>query len=157
MTDEQMTDEQMTAEQFSDLISAYGGAADRWPETQRAAMLAFSQSHPEAQAIRGREASLDSWLARRLDAAPQALSERIEAVMIDALASQQPANSANILFAHNEAIVGLSRRHYASVSAAAAACLVGGFIMAPQLLELFIISPDIMASLEVFSDELFLN
>jgi hypothetical protein len=35
MTGSDMTDEQMTAEQFSDLISAYGGAADRWPETQR--------------------------------------------------------------------------------------------------------------------------
>ena len=152
-----MTEKQMTAEQFSDLVKAYGGDTERWPEAQRAAMLAFSQNHAEAQAMRGREASLDSWLACRLEAAPQALSDRIEADMAKALADRRPPATSHILFAEYDGIQALSRRHYASVGAAAAACLVGGFIMAPQLLDLVIDSPDIIASLEVFSDELFLN
>lgn len=152
-----MTEKQMTAAQFSDLVSAYGGEATRWPEAQRDAMRAFSENHAEAQAMRGREASLDSWLTRRLEPAPPALTARIEADMVEALAMRRQTTVSDVIFAYQDGIQVISRRHYASGMAAAAACLMIGFVMAPQLLELVIGSPDIIASLGVFSDELLLN
>lgn len=71
----------MTPERFSELIAAYGGSPQRWPEDERAAALAFMAANPEqAEAALAPAVGLDDLLSRYRVAAPEApLARRIVA------------------------------------------------------------------------------
>ena len=152
-----MTDHQMTEQEFSDLVSAYGGEPQRWPQQHRAAMLAYCDTTASAQAMRGREASLDQWLSNRLDAAPEALTARIESQMQEHLA--HAARAGDLISQEIDLIASdtFTRRHYVSAGISLAACLIAGVILAPEAISLFIGAPDTIASIGFFTDELLLN
>jgi len=51
----------------------------------------------------------------------------------------------------------LTRRDYISAALPLAACFLAGVIFAPDALELVLGGPDILASLDLFADDLLLN
>lgn len=66
----------MTEERFIQIVEAYGANPARWPETERAAAMAFADAHPDAaDAALQAEALLDDWLGGP-DAQPSELLER---------------------------------------------------------------------------------
>lgn len=71
----------MTPERFSELVAAYGGSPQRWPEQERAAALAFIAANPGwAEAVLAPATALDDLLSRHRVAAPDtALAGRIAA------------------------------------------------------------------------------
>ena len=60
----------MTPERFSVLVEAYGGAPARWPESERAAALAYIARTPAAQAQLDAACRLDALLERVAVPAP---------------------------------------------------------------------------------------
>lgn len=55
----------MTSERFHALVQAYGGDARRWPDSERAAALAFRATHPElARAVLAEADAVDDLLSR---------------------------------------------------------------------------------------------
>jgi hypothetical protein len=71
----------MTPDRFRTIVDAYGADARHWPADERAAALAWADTHQdEAHALLAASAQLDAWLAT--DAPPQpddALTRRIVA------------------------------------------------------------------------------
>ncbi|TIS98730.1 hypothetical protein [Mesorhizobium sp.] len=77
----------MTPERFSELVAAYGGSPQRWPESERAAALDFIAANPTlAEVALAPAAELDDLLSRHRVAAPDgALARRIIATAPAAL------------------------------------------------------------------------
>jgi hypothetical protein len=65
-------------ERLRQLLDAYGGNPDRWPQEEREAALALLETSPEARAARDRAADLDAILDRApAEEAPSDLATRI--------------------------------------------------------------------------------
>ena len=142
-----MDTQMMQEKDFIDLIAAYGGKPEQWPDDKRDAMLAFRTATPHAEALLGREAGLDAWLDDLLPQPEAPLQDRLEAQMRAALsetktASVYPSRSQN----------PISRQFYASALTALAACFVGGFIAAPVAIDMLTGGADLLASLDIISD-----
>ncbi|MCF6102319.1 hypothetical protein [Mesorhizobium muleiense] len=77
----------MTPERFSELVAAYGGSPQRWPENERTAALDFIAANPaQAEAALAPAVELDDLLSRHRVAAPDdALARRIIATAPSAL------------------------------------------------------------------------
>ncbi|MCK5042005.1 MAG: hypothetical protein KAR62_06905, partial [Sphingomonadales bacterium] len=68
-----------TKQRFADIISSYGAEQNRWPEADRANMLAFMDKNPSAQTMLDDALSLDSFLNKlhKPKAADDAFLERL--------------------------------------------------------------------------------
>jgi hypothetical protein len=148
MTDDKMP-KTMTLESFNQLVGSYGAEAHRWPDDHRAAMQDFLQSQPSAQATMGREGKLDEWLDRRLEPASDGLQARLMADMREQLSAIEASDAPKQMPAPS-----LTRRDYISAALPLAACFLAGIIFAPDALDLVLGGPDILASLDLFADEL---
>ncbi len=142
-----MSETMINEASFIELITAYGGKPENWPVESRAAMQDYCRDNPQAEALLGREKSLDGWLDAMLPDADNALQARIEADMRAVLLAT-PANTT--LMALPQAAP--SRRFVASAMTALAACFVGGFIAAPIALDMLTGGADLLASLDIISD-----
>jgi len=78
----------MTLERFKQIVEAYGVAADRWPDDERDAAIAFAAETPEAAAILEQERLLDAALGAVDDIAPSA--QLSEAILSDAAEILRP-------------------------------------------------------------------
>ncbi len=132
----------MSFDEFEQLIASYGGKSENWPEAYRADMLAMIADTPKASALLAREQSLDGWLDARLPDAPTDLSSKITAQMDASLALEAAPETE--LRSTNRATMGATLTMLA-------ACLVGGFVMAPTILDAVISGNDLMASLEIIT------
>ncbi len=74
-----MSKQQITKQRFADIISSYGAEQNRWPEADRANMLAFMDKNPSAQTMLDDALSLDSFLNKlhKPKAADDAFLERL--------------------------------------------------------------------------------
>ena len=145
-----MNETHMTEDKFIALISAYGGKPENWPLDNRAAMQAFCRTHPQAEALLGRERMLDGWLDSRLPDASETLLAQLDAQMQSALTGPQIVEGSTTITSLPTPMV--SRRLMASAMGALAACFVGGFIAAPIAVDLLTGGADLMASLDIISD-----
>uniref|UniRef100_E1TDB1 Uncharacterized protein n=1 Tax=Burkholderia sp. (strain CCGE1003) TaxID=640512 RepID=E1TDB1_BURSG len=67
----------MTPERFHQIVEAYGADPRRWPEEERAAAQAWTQTHrQQADAWLAQAAGLDAWLAADRLAPPDAALQR---------------------------------------------------------------------------------
>lgn len=144
---ETMSETMMNETDFIELIGAYGGKPENWPEDRRTAMQAFCRDNPQADALLSRELMLDGWLDSRLVSMNDALTTRLEA---DMSASQQNHMTSSPIIAFSAPRP--ARRHIATAMGALAACFVGGFIAAPIALDLLTGGADLTASLDIISD-----
>jgi hypothetical protein len=151
MTDNKMP-QTMTLETFTQLVGSYGAEPSRWPDEHRAAMHDFLQNQQSAQAVVGREGSLDDWLDQRLEPASDILHARLMADMQSQLSTLETSAEPQQSLAPS-----LTRRDYISAALPLAACFLAGVIFAPDALELVLGGPDILASLDLFADDLLLN
>lgn len=141
----------MTIDQFENQIAAYGSKVENWPDDVRADMSAFCRDNAEAQAIMERAARLDAALDRRLDPASDDLQARILRDMDKTLIDKTLSNGQVLAFPQSTAHIAQHSTVLAAVTAMAA-CFVGGFIAAPVIIDAFIGSADLMASLDIISD-----
>lgn len=141
-----MDDHMMVEKEFIEIIAAYGGKPENWPDDKRDAMLTYRTTTPHAEALIGREARLDEWLDDLLPAPRPDLINRIEADMCEALLDKQAALQ---LLPQQP---NTSRRFYISAFSALAACFVGGFIAAPIATDMLTGGADLFASLDIISD-----
>lgn len=156
--------EMMTKKQFLNLIHSYGIKVKNWPKTQRATMQAFRVANPHIEALIGREKRLDEWLDARLPDAPEALGKRIIDDMSVRLGACQNTVATPIAapipkptqtrIKIQKVLTATSRQ--ASVIGLAASFLIG-LIVAPDLLETFFGGPELIASLDILSDEFLLD
>lgn len=145
-----MSDTMINETSFIEMVSTYGGKPENWPLESRAAMQDYCRDNPQAEALLGREKSLDGWLDAMLPEADKALQARIEADMRAALAPEVGAHANHTFIAIPQA--DPSRRFVASAVTALAACFVGGFIAAPIALDMLTGGADLLASLDIISD-----
>lgn len=151
----------MTIDQFENQIAAYGSKVENWPDDVRADMSAFCRDNAEAQAIMERAARLDAALDRRLDPASDDLQARIlrdmdmtladKALTDKTLIDKTLSNGQVLALPQSTAHIAQRSTVLAAVTAMAA-CFVGGFIAAPVIIDAFIGSADLMASLDIISD-----
>lgn len=141
----------MTIDHFENQIAAYGSKVENWPDDVRADMSAFCRDNAEAQAIMERAARLDAALDRRLDPASDDLQARILRDMDKTLIDKTLSNGQVLAFPQSTAHIAQHSTVLAAVTAMAA-CFVGGFIAAPVIIDAFIGSADLMASLDIISD-----
>ena len=141
-----MSDTHMTEDTFIELIGAYGGKPENWPQDRRSDMQAFCRDNPQAVALLSREKSLDGWLDSKLPPLSPTLSARLDADMRDALSA---VTNAEIIPLHAPLV---TRRFAAPAITALAACFVGGFIAAPTVIDMVTGGGDLMASLDIISD-----
>lgn len=147
MSDKMMSETMINESDFIELIGAYGGKPENWPEDRRAAMQAFCRDNPQADALLSRELMLDGWLDSRLPPMDDSLTARLEADMSARLENHMTSAPIIAFSAPRPA-----RRHIASAMGALAACFVGGFIAAPIAVDLLTGGADLMASLDIISD-----
>lgn len=116
----------MTERRFARLISAHGADPARWPEGERAAGIAWADSHPEARKALAAERRLDAMLdlaaaPPMTDSAGTALADRIMATLDSrALPDDLPMAGAMPVPAARPPL-----RLFATLGAAAAVALVG--------------------------------
>lgn len=116
----------MTERRFARLISAHGADPARWPEAERAAGIAWADSHPEARAALAAERRLDAMLDLAAppplaDSAGSALADRIMATIESrALPDDLPMSGAMPVPGVRPPL-----RLFATLGAAAAVALVG--------------------------------
>lgn len=150
---------EMTLQEFENHVAAYGAKTALWPEQHRSAMQDLAGSNTDAAAILARAARLDAWL----DDIPEAVSHhpsdelhnRIIADMETALAGRASdtgeAGKAGEIVSFPTPAAPPLRAIWVGATALAA-CLIGGIIMAPLLVESVTGSADLLASLDIISD-----
>lgn len=120
----------MTPERFTALLDAYGGDANRWPEAERAAALAYLEHTPAAHAERDAALKLDALINRYPAPAPVIDVARLVA---RATAEAQEKPTAKILPFRSRATVKVWARG-AALAAAGLAGFVIGFADQPTTL-----------------------
>ena len=145
--------------EFSELIAAYGGQADNWPSEQRAAMQKLADNDPAAASLVAQESALDAVLGTDMPPLHNQLQERILRDLDNRLnatnlvdfsqtskSGQKPGQKSGPIFGET------SGQNLTWSAAAMAACFVGGFFAAPELLDAVLGGADLMASLDIISD-----
>ena len=142
----------MNRQEFENIVQTYGAEAERWPEPQRADMLALLDADAQARAILGREAALDSLLSAMELPVSDALETRIRNDMLATLGR---------LNAPLPAVVPPSEApplHQAAGAfvVALAACLTLGIVTTPDILGLVFGNDEMLLALDIVGNE-FLN
>ena len=78
----------MDRQKFESIVQTYGADTERWPHAHRADMLALLDTDPQARAILGQEAALDSLLGAMEPPVSDTLEARIRNDMAATLGAQ---------------------------------------------------------------------
>ena len=78
----------MDRRKFESIVQTYGADTERWPHAHRADMLALLDTDPQARAILGQEAALDSLLGAMEPPVSDTLEARIRNDMAATLGAQ---------------------------------------------------------------------
>ena len=142
----------MNRQKFESIVQTYGADAERWPDAQRADMLALVDADPQARAILGREAALDALLSAMEPPVSGALEARIRNDMETALGGA--GASAPAIVPPSEAPP--VRQAAGAFVVALAACLTLGIITTPDILGLVFGNDEMLLALDIVGNE-FLN
>ena len=142
----------MNRQKFESIVQTYGADAERWPDAQRADMLALVDADPQARAILGREAALDALLSAMEPPVSGALEARIRNDMETTLGGADA--SAQAIAPHSEAPP--VRQAAGAFVVALAACVTLGIITTPDILGLVFGDDEMLLAIDIVGNE-FLN
>ena len=142
----------MDRRKFESILQTYGADTERWPHAHRANMLALLDTDPQARAILGQEAALDSLLGAMEPPVSDTLEARIRNDMETALGGA--GASAPAIVPPSEAPP--VRQAAGAFVDALAACLTLGIITTPDILGLVFGNDEMLLALDIVGNE-FLN
>lgn len=142
----------MNRQKFESIVQTYGADAERWPDAQRADMLALVDADPQARAILGREAALDTLLSAMEPSVSGALEARIRNDMETALGGAGASAPATVPRSEAPPV----RQAAGAFVVALAACLTLGIITTPDILGLVFGNDEMLLALDIVGNE-FLN
>ena len=142
----------MNRQKFESIVQTYGADAERWPDAQRADMLALVDADPQARAILGREAALDTLLSAMEPPVSGALEARIRNDMETTLGGA--GASARAIAPASEAPP--VRQAAGAFVVALAACMTLGIITTPDILGLVFGNDEMLLAIDIVGNE-FLN
>lgn len=145
----------MNWRKFERVLQIYGADAERWPNAERADMLALVEADPQARAILTREAALDNLLNLSEPPVPDALEARIRNDMIALLGTIRTLDASAPAFAPPSDLAPVRETAGAFVFALAA-CLTLGIITTPDFLGLVFGNDEMLLALDIVGNE-FLN
>ena len=148
----------MDRRKFESIVQTYGADTERWPHAHRADMLALLDTDPQARAILGQEAALDSLLGAMEPPVSDTLEARIRNDMTATLgalgANDGPRASVVAIAASSEAPP--LRQAAGAFVVALAACLTLGIVTTPDIMSLVFGNDEMLLALDIVGNE-FLN
>ena len=148
----------MNRRKFARIGQTAGADSERWPHAHRADMLALVDTDPQARAILGREAALDSLLGTVEPPVSDTLEARIRNDMTATLgapgANDGPRASVAAIAASSEAPP--LRQAAGAFVVALAACLTLGIVTTPDIMGLLFGNDEMLLALDIVGNE-FLN
>jgi hypothetical protein len=146
----------MDRRKFESIVQTCGADANRWPRAHRTNMLALLDTDPQARAILGREAALDSLLNAIEPPVSNTLEARIRNDMTATLGTRgEPGVSVTPLTASSPEIPPLRQAAGAFV-VALAACVTLGIVTTPDIMDLVFGNDEMLLALDIVGNE-FLN
>ena len=151
----------MDGRKFDSIVQTYGADSERWPHAHRADMLALVDTDPQARAILGREAALDSLLGTVEPPVSDTLEARIRNDMIATLNAPAALGANDGTRASVAAIAASSeapplRQVVGAFVVALAACLTLGIVTTPDIMGLLFGNDEMLLALDIVGNE-FLN
>ena len=160
----------MNRRKFESIVQTYGADSERWPHAHRADMLALVDTDPQARAILGREAALDSLLSAVEPPVSDTLEARTRKDMTailgapganDAPGAQGTLGANDGTRASVAAIAASSeapplRQAAGAFVVALAACLTLGIVTTPDIMGLLFGNDEMLLALDIVGNE-FLN
>ena len=145
----------MDRRKFESIVQTCGADANRWPRAHRTNMLALLDTDPQARAILGREAALDSLL----NAIEPPVSNTLEARIRNDMAATLGAQSRLGVSAQAPAISSEApplRQAAGAFVVALAACVTLGIVTTPDIMGLVFGNDEMLLALDIVGNE-FLN
>jgi hypothetical protein len=151
----------MNRRKFESIVQTYGAYSERWPHAHRADMLALVDTDPQARAILGREAALDSLLSAVEPPVSDTLEARIRNDMTATLGAPGALGANDGTRASVAAIAASSeapplRQAAGAFVVALAACLTLGIVTTPDIMGLLFGNDEMLLALDIVGNE-FLN
>lgn len=145
----------MDRQKFESIVQTYGADTERWPHAHRADMLALLDTDPQARAILGQEAALDSLLGAMEPPVSGALEARIRNDMAATLGAQSRLGVSVQAPAISSEVPPLRQAAGAFV-VALAACVTLGIVTTPDIMGLVFGNDEMLLALDIVGNE-FLN
>ena len=142
----------MDRRKFESIVQTYGADTERWPHTLRADMLDLLDTDPQARAIMGQEAALDSLLGAMEPPVSDTLEARIRNDMAATLGGL--GVSAPAIATSSEAPP--LRQAAGAFVVALAACVTLGIVTTPDIMGLVFGNDEMLLALDIVGNE-FLN
>ena len=145
----------MDRRKFESIVQTYGADTERWPHTHRADMLALLDTDPQARAMLGQEAALDSLLGAMEPPVSDTLEARIRNDMAATLGAQNGLGASVPALATSSEAPPLRQAAGAFVIALAA-CVTLGIVTTPDIMGLVFGNDEMLLALDIVGNE-FLN
>ena len=145
----------MDRQKFESIVQTYGADTERWPLAHRADMLALLDTDPQARAILGQEAALDSLLGAMEPPVSDTLEARIRNDMAATLGAQSGLGASVPALATSSEAPPLRQAAGAFVIALAA-CVTLGIVTTPDIMGLVFGNDEMLLALDIVGNE-FLN
>ena len=145
----------MDRQKFESIVQTYGADTERWPHAHRADMLALLDTDPQARAILGQEAALDSLLGAMEPPVSGTLEARIRNDMATTLSAQSGLGASVPALATSSEAPPLRQAAGAFV-VALAACVTLGIVTTPDIMGLVFGNDEMLLALDIVGNE-FLN
>ena len=145
----------MDRQKFESIVQTYGADTERWPHAHRADMLALLDTDPQARAILGQEAALDSLLVAMEPPVSGTLEARIRNDMVATLGAQSGLGASVPALATSSEAPPLRQAAGAFVIALAA-CVTLGIVTTPDIMGLVFGNDEMLLALDIVGNE-FLN
>ena len=145
----------MDRQKFESIVQTYGADTERWPHAHRTDMLALLDTDPQARAILGQEAALDSLLGAIEPPVSGTLEARIRNDMAATLGAQSELGVSVPALATSYEAPPLRQAAGAFV-VALAACVTLGIVTTPDIMGLVFGNDEMLLALDIVGNE-FLN
>tara|TARA_B100000212_G_C27153322_1_gene438483 strand:- start:56 stop:493 length:438 start_codon:yes stop_codon:yes gene_type:complete len=145
----------MDRQKFKSIVQTYGAHTGRWPNAHRVDMLALLDTDPQARAILGREAALDSLLNAMEPTVSNTLEARIRNDMTATLGAQAGLGT-SVPATDTSSETPPLRQAAGAFVVALAACLTLGIVTTPDIMGLVFGNDEMLLALDIVGNE-FLN